>query len=138
MNILSDEVVREAKKRLGDNPSLQRLWEEIEKLQRLYEEKTESKLWKRVDIQTREGQELIKRTIFYIAEELFEISGCLKNRVWTQTQYEVDVSHLLDEVADTFLFFIILCHQLGLDAEKLLEIAMRKVVVNEWRVKSGY
>jgi len=138
MNILSNEVVKEAKKRLGDNPSLQRLWEEIEKLQRLYESQTESKLWKRVDLQSREGQELIKRTVFCLAEELFELTNALKNRPWTQTQYETDIPRLLDELADATIFLIILAHQLGLDAETFLEIVMRKIIVNEWRVETGY
>jgi len=138
MNILSEEVVREAKKRLGGKPSLEKVWEEIKRLQSLYESCTESKLWKRVDIQSREGQELIKKTVFCLVEELFELTNSLKNRLWTQTQYEVDLPRLYDELADAAIFFVILAHQLHLDPESFLEIVMRKIIVNKFRVRSGY
>jgi len=139
VNILDPWVIEEARKRLSRySDKLDAIWKEIENLQTLYHNSTESKLWVRPDLNTKEGQKLVKWTILCAVEELFELANALKNRPWVQSEYLVDVNRLYDEVADAVIFLVILFHQLGLDPEKLSDIVIRKVVVNEFRVRSRY
>lgn len=139
VNILDPWVVEEARKRLRSHSDLLKtIWAEVEKLQIQYHSNTESKLWQQPDLNSKDGQKLVKWTIFCLAEELFELANALKNRPWVNTEYPVDVNRLYDELADAAIFFIILCHQLRLSPEKLAEIVIRKAVVNEWRIKSKY
>jgi len=139
VNILDSSVAEEAQRRLSKYDDLLRaVWSELEKLSHMYSSNTESKLWIRVNPNTREGQEVLKWTIFCCVEELFELANALKNRPWVKSEYVVDVNRLYDELADAMLFILLLAHQLGLNPDSLADVLMRKVVVNEFRIRSKY
>lgn len=92
-----------------------------------------------IPIETKQGQEKLRKLIWYTVEELFEAVNTFKNdREWVQTQYELDLWKLYDEIADALGFFITLCRYLHLDADKLFEIYLRKWKVNMFRINSKY
>jgi NTP pyrophosphatase (non-canonical NTP hydrolase) len=92
-----------------------------------------------IPIETKQGQEKLRKLIWYTVEELFEAVNTFKNdREWVQTQYELDLWKLYDEIADALGFFITLCRYLHLDADKLFEIYLRKWKVNMFRLNSKY
>jgi len=89
-------------------------------------------------IQTKTGQNQARTSAYFMVEELFEAMNCLKNRPWTQTELDTDLTHFHEELADSFLFFILLCSQTGLDAETLFKTSLKKIKVNNFRYKSHY
>jgi len=92
-----------------------------------------------IDLDTREGQEKLRRLLWFTIEELFEAVNVLKNsRDWVRTEYEVDLLHLYDEIADALGFLITVLRYLGLDARKTYELFLRKWKVNMFRVESNY
>lgn len=62
----------------------------------------------------------------------------LKNREWMETQLPVDEAHLHDEMADVIHYVFLLFIQLGIDAETMFDIFLRKLKVNEFRIRTGY
>jgi NTP pyrophosphatase (non-canonical NTP hydrolase) len=92
-----------------------------------------------INVDTREGQEKLRKLFWYMIEELFEAVNALKNdREWVRTEYEIDRWRIYDEIADALGFFITICRYLGLDPMKLYEIYLRKFKVNMFRVESKY
>lgn len=136
MNILDVDPKEVEARRKKYSDKLECLFGEIRSLAEKFNEIYDSEL--KVNIYTKEGQKKLKWTILCAAEELFELANCLKNRPWMQTEYEVDINQIYDELADTFNFLILLCLQLGLDPDKLVDIVLRKVIVNEFRIRSKY
>ena len=136
MNILDidEKQVRERLKKYGD--LLKALYGEVESLNKLYSDVYDTS--PSVNIYSKEGQKKIKWTIYCLTEELYELANILKNRPWVQTEVEIDINKLYDELADTTIFFIVLCQQLGVTPEMLVDIVIRKVIVNEHRINSGY
>jgi len=51
---------------------------------------------------------------------------------------EIDEIHLKEELADALHFFIEACILIGMDAEELFDIYMRKSEVNKFRQRSKY
>ena len=92
-----------------------------------------------INVDTREGQEKLRKLLWYTIEELFEAVNALKNdREWVRTEYELDRWRVYDEIADALGFFITICRYLGLDAKRLYEIYLRKFKVNMFRIESMY
>jgi NTP pyrophosphatase (non-canonical NTP hydrolase) len=92
-----------------------------------------------IKIDTRDGQEKLRRLFWFMIEELFEAVNALKNdRDWVRTEYELDLWRVYDEIADALGFFMTICRYLGLDSRKLYEIYLRKHKVNMFRVESMY
>ena len=134
VNILDvniDDLLEEFKKSGKDK--LQFLFE----LQRELCKKADPELLKR-DIYTKEGQDKVKQYIFYCAEELFELSNKMKARPWVKTIYLPDVNEIYDEIADAFLMIILVCLSLGIDADKIFELCLRKYKVNVFRNETNY
>lgn len=76
-----------------------------------------------------------------VAEAMAKSVNLLKNRPWVKNQTEVDVEHVCDEVADTWIFFIKWTElMLGktCDAAELVNIIERKRAVNDFRRRTGY
>jgi len=92
----------------------------------------------KADIHTKEGQKVWKEVMFNLVEELFEAANTLKNRPWVQTEYEVDLNHLYDELADALWYFVLLIHLSGLNADEMFRIFLAKWKVNNFRRESGY
>lgn len=93
---------------------------------------------KAVDINTKEGQKLIRENAGFVVEELYEGINCLKNRPWNRTQMVVDRDHFNEEMADAFHFFIQLLIMAGFDSDSFFELYLKKVRVNEFRLRSEY
>jgi NTP pyrophosphatase (non-canonical NTP hydrolase) len=92
-----------------------------------------------ISLDSREGQEKLRKLIWYTVEELFEaVNGFKNDREWVQTQYELDLWKIYDEIADAFGFLITVCRYLKLDSTKLFEIFLRKLKVNMFRLESKY
>jgi NTP pyrophosphatase (non-canonical NTP hydrolase) len=92
-----------------------------------------------IPLDSRNGQEKLRKLFWYMVEELFEAINALKNdRDWVKTEYELDLWRVYDEIADALGFFITICRYLKLDPDKLYEIYLRKWKVNVFRVNSQY
>lgn len=91
-----------------------------------------------VDLDTRVGQAEWKKNLFNLTEELFEAANVLKSRDWVQTEYPIDHNHLADELADAIWFFVRLLMLSGYNAKSSLDLLARKVLVNNFRRRSGY
>lgn len=89
-------------------------------------------------VHTKSGQTEIRRIAYYLIEELMECTNLLKNREWMQTELPTDIDHVYDEVADVLHFLVLFFMKLGIDAEKLFEVFLRKVKVNTFRLRTGY
>jgi len=83
-------------------------------------------------------QEYLKSQAYRIVSELVEATECLKNKAWKQTETFCDVDHFMEEVSDSFHFFIELCIVLGITSENLFQLYFKKMKVNEWRVRTRY
>lgn len=84
------------------------------------------------------NQEYLKSLFYRIHAELFEASECLKNKAWKQSEVMTDVDHLCEELSDALHFYVELCLNLGIDANKLFELYFRKQEVNKWRQATKY
>lgn len=91
-----------------------------------------------VMIDSRYGQHQIKERIFCTIIELAEASDCMKNKAWKQSMVETDVDHLKEELADALHFFVETCILVGIDAEELHSLYLRKAEVNKFRQRSNY
>lgn len=85
-----------------------------------------------------EQAEAWRHAAHLLVEKLFAAANCLKARDWSETQYKVDLNHLLDETADYSWFFFLLIIKTNLTPERLLELMARKIQVNNFRFRSGY
>ena len=91
-----------------------------------------------LDINTKEGQNVIRATIMHLIEELGEITHCLKNKPWVNYETLVDKNAMYDEVADSLHFFLEIMLLLGINSNSLTELYLKKNKINLERIKSGY
>lgn len=92
-----------------------------------------------VDITTKPGQRLIKETIFNLAEELFEASYTLKNRMHRLTDArDLDVDHYREEIGDAFAYFLEVCILSGITPDDLYKEYCRKNAIVTERLRKGY
>lgn len=91
-----------------------------------------------VDLNTKEGQDWVRRYVFFMTEELYEMTNCLKMRPWTNSNYKIDMNHVYDELADFVAFFLQVLNIMGISFEKLRDIYIRKMIVNDFRINSKY
>jgi hypothetical protein len=77
--------------------------------------------------------------IWRIVQESNEAVVALRNaKTWRQTQYLTDVNEFLDEVADIFIYFINLCLASGISPKLLVQSVLKKIKVNQARIRSKY
>jgi hypothetical protein len=93
---------------------------------------------KKLDINTKEGQAQARMYAWFMVEELFEAMNLLKLRPWAKQFYETDQNRLDDEMADFLGFFFQVMVLLGYDAKRVYESFLKKMVVNEFRIRSEY
>lgn len=91
-----------------------------------------------VDLDSHEGQDQVRQRIFWTIVELCEASDCMKNKAWKKTMMETDVPHLKEEMVDALHFFIEACILMGVSAEDLFELYMKKSRVNKFRQRTNY
>lgn len=91
-----------------------------------------------LELNTFLGQERARMIIYRIAEELFEAGNCLRNKAWKQSQVPIDIDHFLEELSDALHFMIQLFLEIGLDAEEVCILYIKKNEVNKFRQRSKY
>lgn len=91
-----------------------------------------------VDINTHQGQHVVKMRIWWAMTELAEAADCLKNKPWKQTMMETDEAHLREELVDALHFFIEACILIGFEPQDLFTYYLKKAMVNEFRQRSKY
>lgn len=90
-----------------------------------------------VNLQTHQGQAVLKSRAWNVVEELGEAMNELKNRPWKQKTYPVNQSRYLEELSDALHFFIELCILSGITAQELYDLYMHKAGVNKTRQDLG-
>jgi len=93
---------------------------------------------KKVNLHSKKGQEEIRKILFSMTEESFEFANTLKNKSWCQEEYPVDEEHAMEEICDIWAFMIQLLLMLDFDADKFMDLYLKKMVVNEFRIRSKY
>ena len=92
-----------------------------------------------LDIKSKQGQRLIKETIFYIIEELMEASFTLKNKLHRISDPKlIDVEHYREELGDAFTYLIELYILSGFTPEELYQEYIRKNAIVVGRLEKGY
>jgi hypothetical protein len=92
-----------------------------------------------VDLTSKPGQRLVKECAFNLIEELMEASFTLKNRQHKLSEdRELDYEHFVEELGDTFAYFIEVCLLCGITADQLYEEYCRKNQIVKERLKNGY
>jgi hypothetical protein len=92
----------------------------------------------KVNIDTKEGQVVLKDFAWRITEELGEAMNCLKNKPWKQTQIRTDYLHYVEELMDAFHFMVSLFILSGLTCTDVYELYFKKSEVNKFRQRSKY
>ena len=91
-----------------------------------------------INLHDRMGQARIRELIRRTTDELSEASHTLKNSPWKKSHVLTDETHFMEEVADSFHFFIELCIAVGLSSEDLYKLYFKKSEVNIFRQESNY
>ena len=92
-----------------------------------------------VDLTTKPGQRLVKECIFNLAEELFEASFTLKNRMHKLSDdKEFDRAHYVEELGDAFAYFMEACLLSGISSQELFDEYRRKNLIVRQRLEQGY
>jgi len=82
----------------------------------------------------------INDNIFWrMVQEINEAVIALKNaKTWRQTKYFTDINEYYDELADIMIYFINACFASGISPELLTTLVLRKIKINEKRIRSKY
>lgn len=91
-----------------------------------------------VNIDDPKDQYLIKDCMWRIVEELGEAANCLKNKPWKQTEIPTDQDHFIEELMDAWHFLLQLFLVVGIDEKTLVQLYVRKALVNKFRQRSNY
>lgn len=67
-----------------------------------------------------------------------QLCNLLKNRPWAQSNYLVSLTDFKERLETLWISFWKYLGSLGLNKEKVFELFERKVIVNEYRMKTGY
>lgn len=66
------------------------------------------------------------------------LCNLLKNRPWAQSNYLVSMIDFNERLEELWIAFWSYLGKLGIDKENLFDLFERKVLVNRWRMKTGY
>jgi hypothetical protein len=92
-----------------------------------------------LDLTTKQGQRLIKETLFNMGEELHEASHTLKNRMHRLTDARVyDREHYVEELGDAWAYFMEVLILSGVTPEEFHREYVRKNAVVIDRLQKGY
>ena len=133
LNVPASEV--EKKKQEYDSDNVTDKLDLFFKIGRDYMKKYKTE---KVNIHSKEGQEQLRKIIFALTEELYEFANVLKNKSWAEEEYPVDEEHMTEEICDCWAFFIQLLLMLGFDGKSFQDTYIKKLVVNEFRLRSKY
>jgi len=91
-----------------------------------------------VNLNTLEGQQVVREVMFFMTQEIYEGAEWMKNKPWRQTTTPLEIEKFKEEIADIFHFFIELCIVCGIEANELKELYHKKLRENYDRQKRGY
>ena len=92
-----------------------------------------------LDLSSKNGQRLIKETIFNMIEELMEASFTLKNKTHRITDdTSVDIKHYKEELGDALAYFMEICILSGFTPEEIYQEYIKKNEIVIKRFESGY
>ncbi len=93
-----------------------------------------------IDIGQKKSQQLIKNLAYKGVEEIFEATALLKNaKEHRETEIsEVDKDEFVEEVVDSFNYFLSILVLIGIDANEFYEAFMKKDKIIHDRLDSGY
>jgi len=133
MNILdiSEEEVKEFLSRFKSKDKLDLMFEIHDYLNNDYK-------IKKIDLDSKEGQNLLRLYVYFMIEELMEMMNTFKSRPWTKTDYPIDMNRVRDEFADFLGFLIQVAKLLNFSSNDLLDIYVRKMIVNKFRIETNY
>ncbi len=84
------------------------------------------------------GEKYIEHSFYTVVEAIGISMNCLKNKPWKQTHMLTDKPYYNRCLSWTYIHFIHLCKDAGLDAEGLYTIYYKKSEVNKFRQRSNY
>ena len=131
LNIPKEEVEKKLQEYNGEKDNFELFF----KIGRQYMEKYGTG---KVNLNSKEGQENIRKMLFNMTEEMYEFANTLKNKSWTKEDYPIDEEHAMEELCDVFAFWIQILLMLDLDANKFRELYIKKEIVNDFRRRSNY
>ena len=74
-----------------------------------------------------------------LVQEVNEAVVALRNaKTWRQSKYFTDINEYLDEVADIQIYFINACLASGISPDLLAQTVLKKIRVNQQRIRSNY
>lgn len=74
-----------------------------------------------------------------LVQEVNEAVVALRNaKTWRQSKYFTDINEYLDEVADIQIYFINACLASGISPDLLAQTVLKKIRVNQQRIRSKY
>ena len=77
--------------------------------------------------------------LFYpVIHKVGWLCNLLKNRSWTQSNYLVSMFDFDNRLHELWGSFWLMLRYLGLSKEDVFDLFERKLLVNEWRMKTGY
>lgn len=93
-----------------------------------------------VDISSKPGQKFLREVTHLMLDELFEANQHLKNsKSHRVTQVpDVDRASYVEELADSFHYFIELLISSGVSLDEFYDSYMKKGEINIKRIKNGY
>ncbi|WP_438964609.1 hypothetical protein [Winogradskyella sp.] len=93
-----------------------------------------------VDLSDKESQKVCRETALKGVEEMFEALGHLKNwKPHRETDIpEIDRKEFLEEIVDSFNYFLSLLVLIGVDKKEFYDAFKRKDIIIRERLKNGY
>lgn len=92
-----------------------------------------------VDMTTKPGQRFVGECSFNLIKELMEANVVLKNKMHRISDVEeFDRQHFVEEMGDTFAFFVELCLIADISEDELYGEYCRKNAIVRKRVEEGY
>ena len=85
-----------------------------------------------------EKESYTKDKVLALLDETHEVLREINWKSWKKTKKDIDQEHLLEELADTFHFYINLCLVWGFDAKDIYTAYIKKDDENYDRIKRAY
>lgn len=84
-------------------------------------------------------QHINDKIMWRMVQEINEAVVALRNaKTWRQSKYFTDINEYYDEIADIMIYFINACFASGISPAELTQIVLKKIKVNQDRIRSKY
>ena len=91
-----------------------------------------------VDLDTHEGQDVVRKVMFFLTQEIYEAAEWMKNKPWRRTVTPLNKTEFKLEVADMLHFFLEFCILIGMKPDELVSLYKTKLRENYDRQRRGY